>query len=63
MLAHILQAARQDAENSEDWNCPACDDLTQAKKDTKISYAEEKEMIKSDLAIYMGSGRTALNQP
>jgi hypothetical protein len=38
--------ARQDAENSEDWHCPACNDLTQAEKDTRKSYAEEKEMIK-----------------
>jgi hypothetical protein len=34
--------ARQDAENSEDWHCPACTDLTQAEKDTRKSYAEEK---------------------
>jgi hypothetical protein len=32
-------------------------------KDTRKSYAEEKEMIKSDLATHMGSGRTALRQP
>ena len=38
--------ARQDAENSEDWHCPACNDLTQAEKDTRKSYAEEIEMIK-----------------
>jgi hypothetical protein len=35
-------------EKSEDWHCPACTDLTQAEKDTRKSYAEEKEM-KSDL--------------
>jgi hypothetical protein len=55
--------ARQDAENSEDWHCPACNDLNQVEKDTRKSYAEEKEMIKSDLATHMGSGRTALSQP
>jgi hypothetical protein len=38
--------ARQDAEDSEDCHCPACNDLTQAEKDTRKSYAEEKEMIK-----------------
>jgi len=38
--------ARQAAENSEDWHCPACTDPTQANKDTRKSYAEEKEMIK-----------------
>jgi len=54
--------ARQDAENSEDWHCPACADLTQAEKDTRKSYAEEKEMI-SDLATHMGSGRIAFSQP
>ena len=39
-------SARQDAENSEDWHCPACNDLTQAEKDTRKFYAEEKELIK-----------------
>ena len=38
--------ARQAAEISEDWHCPACTDLTQADKDTIKSYAEEKEMMK-----------------
>jgi hypothetical protein len=38
--------ARQAAENSEDWHCPACTDPTQANKDTRKSYAEEKDMIK-----------------
>jgi hypothetical protein len=38
--------ARQATENSENWHCPACTDLTQAEKDTRISFAEEKEMIK-----------------
>jgi hypothetical protein len=48
MLAHILQGRilRQNAEDSEDWHCPACTDLTQAEKDTRKSYPEEKEMIK-----------------
>ena len=39
--------ARQDAEISEDWHCPACTDLTQAEKDTQKSYTEEKEMTKA----------------
>jgi len=38
--------ARQGAENSEDWHCPACTDQTQAENDTRKSYAEEKEIIK-----------------
>jgi len=38
--------ARQDAENSEDWHCPACNDLTQAEKDTRNPMQKKKEMIK-----------------
>ena len=45
-LSACSHTARQDVENSEDWHCPACTDLTQAEKDTRKSYAEEKEMMK-----------------
>ena len=30
--------ARQSAEMSEDWHCPACTDLTQVEKDTRKSF-------------------------
>ena len=37
------QTARQDAENSEDWHCPACTDLTQAEKDTRNPMQKKKK--------------------
>ena len=43
VLAHTLQGKPL---KIVDWHCPACTDLTQAEKDTRKSFAEEKEMIK-----------------
>ena len=51
--------ARQDAENSEDWHCLVCTDLTQAEKVTIIIYAEEKEMID----VKPGSNKDSEGEP
>ena len=61
-LNTCLHTARQAADISEDWHCPACTDLTQAEKDTRKSYAEEKINDTSNLTTHMGSSRMALSQ-
>ena len=46
MTNACAHTARQAAESSEDWHCPAYTDLTQVGKDTRKSFAEDKEMVK-----------------